>query len=640
MKRRILTLVLALVLALSLAAPACALGGPEAGLSTQTVTVDGKAVDIGAYNIGGSNYFKLRDIAYVLSGTAAQFDVSYDAASRTVAVVTGKAYTPTGGELAKGAAAAECVKSTQKLTVNGRSASADAYTIGGSNHLALRDIAKLAGFAVGYDRASRTVSITTAGTAGTYISGGRNVRADQYDTGGYLGFADKAKWVGIVSGEWYDIGVRIGSETADMIAASTDYWWKDAASSRGVKETIAACDEYIKQIDALDPTQIELLKGITDGAADALKKAEFGDEKNPAYADPFYRVFLASIFDCWLWGDPDSYKTGTDSNGAAEGYISGNGCNSVAVKGSATVDGSTMSSQVRHTQQAGLTYQASMVYAAAGCNTVWTVGNVPAANGLLLVNDKGVSISHHFGGATNPKSLEYGCYGSAYGVPWPNLLFYAIKEADTAAEALDILEHGNARYREITGRKTVLRDGTWNWMVCDESTLSVIEVSPDRYAVRYAGEYTGSAWTDPDYIVCANHFICPFSYDENDVRTDVPMTIFNVNETSEARFWNLMWEMKDYKGRIDVYTLEYIFSQTYLRDKDTGKHVYAMANADGDLVTAGEAYGCVQGTLQSGGLVNGTNGAKIAVLGEKPVCYFCLGNPMDWMGDWDVFRFE
>lgn len=481
--------------------------------------------------------------------------------------------------------------------------------------------------------------------SGIYVPGGRNVVSDRYDTGGYLKFSDKARWLGELSGTWYEIGLAIGGQCSDMIAASTDYWWESMCQSKGLEATISAMDAYIRQVDMLDPTQLELLHGITDGAADKLAGAKYGTADSPYFADAFYRVFAASIFDCWLWGDPDARRgSAAEANNSAEGYINGDGCNSVAVKGSATADGSTLSSQVRHTQQAGLCYQASLAYHGNDCYTVWTVGNVPAPNGLLLVNSCGVSISHHFGGSTTQASLAAAaapCYGSAYGVPWPNLLFFAAKKAATAEEALDILKHGSARYRQISGRDTVLRDGTWNWMVCDENTLSVIEVSPDRYAVRYAGEYTGADWTDPDYIACANHFICPFSYDEHDTLTDIPMTVFNNNSNSEARFWTLMWELKTFRGSIDVYTLQYIFSQTYLRDRESGAYIYAMEDTDGKLLTAGQAFGCVQGKLIDNGFAKGTNGAKIAVLKKGfSSCYFCLGNPKDWQGEWDLFRFQ
>ncbi|MGM9662456.1 MAG: hypothetical protein ACI3WR_05130 [Oscillospiraceae bacterium] len=478
---------------------------------------------------------------------------------------------------------------------------------------------------------------------GRYCSGGRNVRACLYEHGGALPYADKAKWVGNLSGSWYDMGLTIGRSCGEMMASSTDYWWGQMCEKKGRQATEEAMEKYLEAIDALDPTQIDLLRGMADGAKDFLENAEYGRKENPNASSAFYRVVAASIFDVWLWGNPDAYRKDARVNNTAEGYINGDGCNSIAAKGKATLHGETISSQVRHTQQAGLCYQASMSYSGEGCHTVWTVGNAPSLNGLLLANDQGVSISHHFGGSSTEASMncEGGpCYGSAFGVPWPNLLFYAAKTAGSAAEALDILRHGSARYRQKTGRKTVLRDGTWNWMVCDRDTLAVLEVSPDRCAVRYAGEFTGEAWTDPDYIACANHFLCPYSFDENDVRTDVPMTIYNNNTNSQARFWTLMWELKSFYGKLDVRAFQYIFSQTYLREEKTGEYIYTMPDEQGRMLPAGIVFGCAQGKLVNNGLSIGTNAAKIAVLdGGRTNCWFCLGNPKDWMGEWDQFHF-
>lgn len=56
---------------------------PKVQLSSQPLTVDGKAVSAQAYNIGGSNYFMLRDL-----GSALGFGIDYDAATRTVLVIT------------------------------------------------------------------------------------------------------------------------------------------------------------------------------------------------------------------------------------------------------------------------------------------------------------------------------------------------------------------------------------------------------------------------------------------------------------------------------------------------------------------------------------------------------------------------
>lgn len=69
--------------------------------STQTVTIDGKAVELQAYalkdaNGNATNYVKLRDVAYVLNGTAARFDVGWDG---NVNIITGQSYTATGSEM-------------------------------------------------------------------------------------------------------------------------------------------------------------------------------------------------------------------------------------------------------------------------------------------------------------------------------------------------------------------------------------------------------------------------------------------------------------------------------------------------------------------------------------------------------------
>ena len=49
--------------------------------SAQSVEIDGKKVDLTAFNIGGNNFFKLREL-----GAALNFDVDYDDAAATMIV--------------------------------------------------------------------------------------------------------------------------------------------------------------------------------------------------------------------------------------------------------------------------------------------------------------------------------------------------------------------------------------------------------------------------------------------------------------------------------------------------------------------------------------------------------------------------
>ena len=131
--------------------------------TNQALQVNGEAVT-GAqvYNINGSNYFKLRDVAALLNGTGSQFALAYDAAARQIVLTTGEAYTPDGSELSAGEdQSATAVRSSQSLTIDGESASLTAYNIGGNNYFMLRDLGEALGFEVDYDAAARTMIINS-----------------------------------------------------------------------------------------------------------------------------------------------------------------------------------------------------------------------------------------------------------------------------------------------------------------------------------------------------------------------------------------------------------------------------------------------------------------------------------------------
>ena len=64
-----------------------AANGASAKLSHQRITVDGAEVHMTAYQIGGNNYVKLRDV-----GKAVNFNVSFDPASRRVSINKEKPY--------------------------------------------------------------------------------------------------------------------------------------------------------------------------------------------------------------------------------------------------------------------------------------------------------------------------------------------------------------------------------------------------------------------------------------------------------------------------------------------------------------------------------------------------------------------
>lgn len=164
MKKRILTLLLAFALLLCLASAAFA-GAETAQLSDQKLRFNGADWSgVEKYNIDWNNYFKLRDVAALLDGTAAQFNVGYDDAAKTVSITTGERYDFVGGELEFSEDySATAVVSPQTVTVDGKAVTGlTVYNIGGSNFFQLREFGSVLGFAdaIRYDEATRTVFLT------------------------------------------------------------------------------------------------------------------------------------------------------------------------------------------------------------------------------------------------------------------------------------------------------------------------------------------------------------------------------------------------------------------------------------------------------------------------------------------------
>ncbi|MBQ7624610.1 MAG: hypothetical protein IJS65_04990 [Clostridia bacterium] len=158
MKKAVLfTVVLALLLSLSV--PVFAF---SAQISAQKLSVNGKETACEKYNIDGSNYFKLRDLAQLLNGTGSQFEVGWDAAKGVVSVTTNHAYTtPNGHELEVGADKSSTAKvSAQTIMINGAvRTDLTVYNIGGSNFFKLREMGDALGFDVGYDSGTNTATV-------------------------------------------------------------------------------------------------------------------------------------------------------------------------------------------------------------------------------------------------------------------------------------------------------------------------------------------------------------------------------------------------------------------------------------------------------------------------------------------------
>lgn len=131
-------------------------------VSPQTVTYNGKEVEMEVYNIDGYNYFKLRDVAALVNDSSNRFEVGFIGETFTVNCTTGKSYTAVGNEMAVGTdKSATCVASRWTMIVDGNIVDCDIYNIGDNNFFKLRDLGGALGFGVEYDEATNTAMITT-----------------------------------------------------------------------------------------------------------------------------------------------------------------------------------------------------------------------------------------------------------------------------------------------------------------------------------------------------------------------------------------------------------------------------------------------------------------------------------------------
>lgn len=157
MKKAILSTGLALAL-IATAGAASTTAKP----STHQIYVDGVKANVAAYEINDNNYFKLRDVAAILSGTDAQFEVEWDETTSTITLTSGKAYTTVGGELGAIPAGNQTAEdSTARIWRDGKAAHYTGYNINDNNFYKLRDIAEDFDFNVTWDGTNQRVDIIT-----------------------------------------------------------------------------------------------------------------------------------------------------------------------------------------------------------------------------------------------------------------------------------------------------------------------------------------------------------------------------------------------------------------------------------------------------------------------------------------------
>ncbi len=136
----------------------------DAVKNTKKITLDGEEVMVGAYDVEGYNYLKLRDVAAILNTKKCQFNVGFDKPTKLITVELAKGYEKVEGDLAEiKDEKAKAMVSVKKILVNGEEKEIKTALINEYNYMQLRDLGALVGLGVDYDAKNKTIVLKSDG---------------------------------------------------------------------------------------------------------------------------------------------------------------------------------------------------------------------------------------------------------------------------------------------------------------------------------------------------------------------------------------------------------------------------------------------------------------------------------------------
>ena len=141
--------------------------------TSYSILVDGQSVAFDAYalkdaNGNDTNYLKLRDVAYVLNGSQAQFNVGWDGTANAITINTGESYASNGSEMSTPFSGDRIYTPNQAaVLVDGQASDLQAITLtddsgSGYTYFKLRDLGQALGFNVTWDGEAGAIVIDTS----------------------------------------------------------------------------------------------------------------------------------------------------------------------------------------------------------------------------------------------------------------------------------------------------------------------------------------------------------------------------------------------------------------------------------------------------------------------------------------------
>ncbi len=148
------------------------------------INVNEHQTSLKTYNIGGHNFVKLRDIAWLLNKSDKQFNVVWDDEHKSINILSKTPYTMSKPEEESFNDNAKGSISTAPIYKDGQKIQMNAYVIGNRTYFKLQDICKTLDIQLDWDEQNKLVLINSSASAefksGYYDDPIANVNADSY----------------------------------------------------------------------------------------------------------------------------------------------------------------------------------------------------------------------------------------------------------------------------------------------------------------------------------------------------------------------------------------------------------------------------------------------------------------------------
>ncbi len=464
---------------------------------------------------------------------------------------------------------------------------------------------------------------------------------------GFPPIDNRVRVISPLKGSWYEMGVSYGVEAGDLIRWVFDGWWinaKQILEAFGRFHVVEDLHRYEESIFYFGPQLLDFLKGIANGASEQLSLSPFKDQ-----CTHYEKLLLINVCTSLIWNHPPLFRHADHGvveisrkicGGREPISLKNDGCSHFAIVGEhgGAKGGKTFHAHSRETEFCPWNYNVFFVAIPneMGARPWWTLAMAGQLAGNMVGNISGLSIGTSAGAI--PPMDETPSNERAFGTPISCFRAWAGAYAATLSEGVNLLTLGTENYRNSTHRKTLLRDFGNNVLFADKNECIVIETTACRYGIRKPGE-NGEAG---NYIAATNHQYCNESFDEDNTKTNTPMTCFgneSTNPTSAARFWSLMWMIKNHFGMIDESLIMNDFmAPHFFYDKEGRIHDTYGLDPFGEI-PAHHAGATVCRHLAGfpDPFTGGSNDVKLFALNDNRV-YFVQGRPCEWHGPWDYIE--